>query len=172
MSPLPIFLLLLIVQQLGNCRSSNHCQVSRKKIKAEDIVRTINQSPRTTWKVSLITLVKYTYFKSGWFLQTPRLQASTYGLKEIDLEAMARAKLGLKMDDDQTISAAEMRKMKKEARGSTADGVTYPENFSWATSNRTKCPISSIREQSNCASGWVRHDQCSESKDERIWGRL
>ncbi|KAK7605419.1 hypothetical protein V9T40_007277 [Parthenolecanium corni] len=81
--------------------------------------------------------------------------ASTYGFKEIDLYTIARAKLGFKMDFEQTISAAELRKMKKEARAFTAAETPVPESFTWTNTNRTKCPIGSVREQSNCASGWA-----------------
>lgn len=74
----------------------------------------------------------------------------------MDLNLLAKTKLGVKMDDLQTLSAAEIKKMKKEARKSRPDYSDLPENFSWARTNRTTCPIDTIRDQSNCGSCWVR----------------
>lgn len=47
---IPILLLVLTVQQLAHSETANHCHTHRK-INAADLVRTINQSPESTWKV-------------------------------------------------------------------------------------------------------------------------
>lgn len=48
----PILLLILIIQQLALYESASHSQASRTKVKAIDIVRTINRASGITWKVN------------------------------------------------------------------------------------------------------------------------
>ncbi|KAK7605423.1 hypothetical protein V9T40_007281 [Parthenolecanium corni] len=122
--------LVLTVQQVVNGEISKHCYTYPKVI-AEDLVRTINESPEPTWK------------------------ASTYGFKELDLNLLASTKLGVEMDDLQTFSATEIEKLKKEAQKPHYVEDDLPENFSWAKTNRTTCPINTIRDQSNCGSCWA-----------------
>lgn len=74
----------------------------------------------------------------------------------MDLNLLARTKLGVKMDDLQTLTAAEIRKLKKEAQKSRPYSYEVPDNFTWASTNLTTCPIDTIRDQSNCGSCWVR----------------
>lgn len=61
------------------------------------------------------------------------------------------------MEDMRMMSSAEMRKLEKQSKNPSRpeDTPTLPENFSWANTNRTKCRIDTIRDQSNCGSCWV-----------------
>lgn len=54
------------------------------------------------------------------------------------------------------MTTAEMRRLEKESKNpSTNDSTHLPEGFSWANSSLTKCPIGTIRDQSNCGCCWV-----------------
>ncbi|KAK7605421.1 hypothetical protein V9T40_007279 [Parthenolecanium corni] len=122
--------LVLTVQQVVDGEIPKRCY-TYPKVNAEDLVESINESPKTTWK------------------------ASTYGLKELDLHLLASTKLGVIMDDRQTFNATEIKKLKKEAKKPRDFYQTLPQNFTWATTNRTTCPINTIRDQSNCGSCWA-----------------
>lgn len=60
------------------------------------------------------------------------------------------------MEDMRMMTSAKVQKLEKESKKPTANATNIPENFTWANANHAKCPLGTIRDQSNCGGCWVK----------------
>lgn len=77
-------------------------------------------------------------------------------MKKVNIDRFYRTQLGLKIDSKNNFAQGELNMKGKPSSKPEEDNL--PKSFTWTDIKNTKCPISHIRDQSNCGSCWVRDD--------------